>query len=83
MYCSKISAIGGGLLQGIQVDNLLYMKWYNVFTLVAQIHSFGNISNAVDTNIGYIQLLSIIFVLESYRWYRSTLPCSPFALWCW
>ena len=33
--CSNISPVGGGLLQGIQIDVLLYIKWYTVFIIVA------------------------------------------------
>ena len=58
-YCImfQLSAIGGGLLQGIQMDKLLHMKWYNMFILVAWIHCFVYISNGVVTR-GYIHLFS-------------------------
>ena len=41
-YCIVFQclAVGGGLLQGIQIDKLLYMKWYIVFILAAWIHCF-------------------------------------------
>ena len=59
-----VSAVGGGLLQGIQIDKLLYMKWYNVFILVAWIHCFAYISNGIVTR-GYIPFVFIIFFLVS------------------
>ena len=58
------SEVGGSLFQGIQIDKLLYMKYYNMFILVVWIHCFVYISNGVVTS-GYIHFVFIIFVLES------------------
>ena len=52
-----------GLLQEIQIDKLLYMKWYKVFNLVALIYCWVYMSN--DVTRGYIHFVFIIFVLES------------------
>ena len=53
-----------GIPSQIQIDKLLYMKWYNVFILVAWMHCFVYISNGVVTG-WYIHLVFIVFVLES------------------
>ena len=58
-YCCL--AVDGALLQGIQIDKLLYMKWYKVFILVAWIHCFVYISNGVVTRgCNFIHLVFII-----------------------
>ena len=56
--------VGGVLLKGIQIEKLLYMNYYIVFTLVPWIHCFVYISKGLVTR-RYIHFMFITFVLES------------------
>ena len=49
--CSNLLAIGGGLLQGIQIDKLSYMKWCS--------------SSKVVVTRWYIYFVFLIFASES------------------
>ena len=51
-----LNSVGGGLLQGIQIDKFLHMKKYIVFILVAWIHYFVYISKGLVTR-GYIHFV--------------------------